>query len=88
MTSQEKSRYRRTSDWRFFRKSALKRNCELCGSQSKKLHLHHRDPEHYDRLEPELFSTLCGVCHRFIEHHARKKKLSDELKVLISRFFI
>jgi hypothetical protein len=88
VTSAEKTKYRKTVEWKRFRGSVIKSNCELCGGKSKKLHLHHKDPAHYDRLEPELFVTLCGVCHRFIEHHARKKVLAPEIGALVSRFFV
>jgi hypothetical protein len=88
VTSAEKTKYRKTVEWKRFRKSVLKSDCELCGCRSKKPRLHHTDPDRYDTLEPELFVTLCSTCHRFIHHHARKKALSPEIRELVSRFFV
>jgi hypothetical protein len=88
VTSAEKTKYRKTVEWKRFRKSVIKSNCELCGGKSKRMNLHHKDPAHYDKLEPELFATLGGVCHRFVEHLAKKKHLPPEFEGLLYRYFV
>jgi 5-methylcytosine-specific restriction endonuclease McrA len=76
MTSSEKTAFRKTKQWKEFRKKILKeRNntCECCGQKGGRLHLHHIRPELYDILIPDNFSVLCGQCHKIVSKLERRK---------------
>lgn len=80
MTTQEKSNFRQTVAWKEFRRAMLARGncqCELCGmrytgSKIRLLNVHHRLPQEYDRLQPELFALLCHDHHEMVEGYCKR----------------
>lgn len=77
MTSKEKTEFRKTKKWRdFTRRLKTERSptCECCGCKSKKLAVHHINPENYTDLNPENFALLCNLCHKSVSFLERIKK--------------
>lgn len=77
MTSKEKATYRKTSQWKDWRKYLLHKRgcvCEMCGIPKRVgLQIHHLDEAHYKDLTEIKFKILCGRCHRLIEQIIRRK---------------
>lgn len=91
----EKVEFRKSKEWRNFRKMLLEERghiCECCGKRTKFLDCHHIDPENYTDLTPEKFALLCHSCHSCvsdierIKKENREKLRSKEYLDLYSRF--
>jgi hypothetical protein len=90
LNSKEKTEFRQSKEWKEFRKKIIVAHnyqCDICEYSSKKLHVHHKREELYTILNPDWFSVLCPVCHKYIEHHHRKKKLNEKVKNFIAPYF-
>lgn len=64
-----KTEYRRTKEWKDFRKRLIEERgtyCDCCGKKTKLLDCHHADEEHYKDLDPEKFFLLCKLCHKCV----------------------
>lgn len=75
----EKNKYRRTAEWKTFRKKLIQERgtyCECCGKKTKLLDCHHADGEHYTDLIPEHFFLVCKMCHKCISSLEMIKKES------------
>jgi hypothetical protein len=68
MNSKEKATYRRSKEWKKFRKDLIaeRKHCQWCGSKFR-LNVHHQDPENYTNLDKTKFLLLCNGCHKFWE---------------------
>lgn len=94
MTSKEKTEFRKSIEWKKFRKQLLSSRplvCECCGTATKRLSVHHKDPEHYDDLTPDKFSLLCSMCHKCVSRLERILptnwgKYNSEWVALYSKF--
>jgi hypothetical protein len=69
--NKEKTAFRRTKQWKDFRKKLIGERgqfCQCCGKKTKLLQLHHADGslENYRSLEPEKFWLLCAMCHKCV----------------------
>lgn len=67
--NEEKNRFRRSSEWKNFRKKLIQERgtyCQCCGKKTKILDCHHADGEHYDDLNPDKFFLVCKLCHKCI----------------------
>ena len=65
--NQSERTFRQSKRWKEFRRQLIKDRgpiCELCGAKSKKINVHHKDPDHYEDLTPSKFVLLCPQCHR------------------------
>lgn len=74
--NKDKNAFRRSKEWKNFSKKlrAERPCCELCGTKSKTLQVHHMDTdiEHYtDISDPSRFMVLCRACHSYIERLAK-----------------
>lgn len=72
----EKDAFRKTKEWKQFRKQIIEERglqCECCGKKTKALQLHHIDPEHYTTLNPDMFALVCSLCHKCISDLERIK---------------
>ena len=79
----EKEAFRKTKEWKAFRKQILEERgsqCECCGKKTKCLQLHHIDPEHYTTLDPARFALLCSWCHKGVSD-LEKIKPENRLKL-------
>jgi hypothetical protein len=83
MTSQEKTKYRRSKKWKDFRKHLLENSeytCQICGSvkkgkQSKRLHIHHTNEDAYGEEDDKDVVVICAADHELIERLLRRKHL-------------
>ena len=81
MTVKEKKNYRATKKWKLFRFSILEKYnfyCQLCnqklkGKKSRRLHIHHIDPDTYGNENVEDVVLLCAACHQELERLISKK---------------
>ncbi len=67
--NEEKNQFRRSNEWKNFRKKLIQERgtyCECCGKKTKLLDCHHADGEHYDDLNPDKFFLVCKLCHKCI----------------------
>lgn len=74
--NKEKDDFRKTKEWRLFRKQIIEERstyCECCGKKTKALQLHHIDPAHYTILDPRMFALVCRHCHQAISDLERIK---------------
>ena len=79
----EKTEFRKSKEWRDFRKQLIKERgqfCECCGKKTKALQCHHIDPEHYTTLDPARFALLCVWCHKGVSD-LEKIKPENRLKL-------
>lgn len=80
MNAKEKSKFRRSKEWKAFREQLIRDRgsaCEICGIPKKTgLNVHHHDESDYDNLDPTKFSILCKCCHETIERFLRRKRFS------------
>jgi hypothetical protein len=77
LTSQEKTKFRNTKQWKNFCKTLKEKRglkCECCYSNSKRLQVHHIKPAEYTNLIEENFSLVCFSCHKNISKLERIKK--------------
>lgn len=96
MTSKEKTAFRKTSKWKNWcqylkKKRGLK--CECCGTETKRLSVHHMDEAHYTDLKENKFVLVCSCCHKSISRLERIKtenwvKYNTEWVTFYSRFLI
>ena len=93
----EKVEFRKSKEWRFFRKQLLEERgyvCECCGKKTKYLDCHHMSPENYNDLTPEKFALLCHSCHSCvsdverIKPENREKLRSKEYLALYGKFIL
>lgn len=93
----EKVEFRKSKEWRCFRKQLLEERgniCECCGRHTKWLDCHHKDPENYTDLTPEKFALLCHSCHycvtdvERIKPDNREKLRSKEYLKLYGKFVL
>lgn len=74
--NKEKDDFRKTKEWKAFRKCIIEERglqCECCRKKTKSLALHHIDPEHYTTLNPKMFALVCSQCHKCISDLERIK---------------
>lgn len=69
--NKEKTAFRRTKQWKDFRKKLIEERgtyCQCCGKKTKLLQLHHVDKslENYQDLNPDKFFLLCAMCHKCV----------------------
>lgn len=67
--NKDKEAFRRSKEWKDFRKRLLLERgtyCACCGKKTKFLDLHHMDEEHYTDLDPDKFVFVCKLCHKCI----------------------
>ena len=67
--NKDKNEYRRSKEWKDFRKRLIQERgtyCECCGKKTKLLDCHHADGEHYNDLNPSKFFLLCKLCHKCV----------------------
>lgn len=79
--NKEKVEFRKSKEWRCFRKQLLEERgyvCECCGRKTKYLDCHHKDPENYTDLTPEKFALLCKSCHSCVSDVERIKPENRE----------
>lgn len=83
MNAHEKTKFRRSSKWKNWRKYLLNKrgkHCEICGMPHRTgLNIHHCDERHYDDLREEKFSILCKSCHQEIERLL--KRTTNEVEI-------
>lgn len=91
----EKTEFRKSKEWKLFRKQLIEERgtyCESCGKKTKMLQCHHIDPEHYTTLDPMMFALLCPLCHKCvtdlerIKPENRAKLRSKEWNEMFGRF--
>ena len=98
LTRQERNAFRKTVAWKDHRLSILKeRNyqCEICqavhkGMMSRRLDVHHKDPDNYTNLDKDKFLLLCHQCHDYFHNIARRKikPTNVNLNAIIGMFLI
>ena len=95
--NEEKNAYRRTKEWKDWRKRLLEERgtyCQCCGKKTKILDCHHADEEHYKDLDPDKFFLVCKLCHKCIsalEHikpENRKKLRNEDWVDFFGRFLL
>lgn len=95
--NKEKVEFRKSKEWRCFRKQLLEERgyvCECCGKKTKYLDCHHKDPENYTDLTTEKFALLCKSCHSCvsdverIKPENREKLRSKEYLKLFGKFVL
>lgn len=68
--NEEKNKFRRSREWKNFRKELIELRgtyCECCGKKTKLLDCHHADEKNYtDLSHPEKFFLVCKLCHKCI----------------------
>ena len=74
----EKNAFRRSKEWKEFRKKLIEergQNCEVCGKKTARLQCHHADDslENYKNLDPSKFFLVCALCHQAISDLSRIK---------------
>jgi len=83
MTSQEKTKYRRTHQWKNWRLFLIKKKeykCEICGMRHKTgLQVHHFDEAHYTDLHEDKFAVLCKRDHQLIEQLLSRKSFDIDV---------
>lgn len=91
----EKEAFRKTLEWRTFSKS-LRDNtdkCACCGTNTKRLQVHHMAEWDYKNLNPDNFVCLCSMCHKTVSRLERIKpenwcKYNPLWVAFFSRFLI
>ena len=79
------SKFRRTKEWKNFRKLMLKKYpcCKFCNSNRATRTVHHifncKSLEDYTDLSEERFIVLCSQCHNFLHWVCRKKNESKAI---------
>lgn len=95
--NKEKNAYRRTKEWKDWRKRLLEERgtyCQCCGKKTKILDCHHADEEHYKDLDPEKFFLVCKLCHKCIsaleqiKPENRKKIRNEDWVDFFGRFLL
>ena len=84
--NEEKNEFRRSKEWKMFRKKLIEERgtyCQCCGKKTKILDCHHADEEHYKDLDPDKFFLVCKLCHKCISaleqiKPENRKKLRNE----------
>ena len=95
--NKEKEKFRRTKEWKNFRKKLILERgqiCQNCGKNTKLLHCHHADEsvENYQNLNPDNFYLLCSLCHKCVsdlEHikpENREKLRSPEWNNMFGKY--
>lgn len=67
--NEEKNEFRRSKEWKAFRKKLIEERgtyCQCCGKKTKILDCHHADEANYKDLNPDKFFLLCKLCHRCV----------------------
>lgn len=84
MKSKDKALFRKTIEWKEYRKEIIEERgcyCECCGMKNKKLSLHHKDlnvNNYKDLTDKTKHSLLCSRCHSFLHHiHTQTFKKSS-----------
>ena len=97
--NQKKNEFRKTKEWKNFRKKLIEERgqiCQCCGKKTKILQCHHADKseENYQNLIPDRFFLLCPLCHKCvsdlerIKPENREKLRSEEYNEMYGRFLI
>ncbi len=91
----EKTEFRKSKEWRLFRKQLIEERgqyCQCCSKKTKVLQCHHAVPEEYENLDPKNFFLLCPLCHKCvtdlerIKPENRTKLRSKEWNEMFGRF--
>lgn len=94
MDSKEKTKYRRTHQWKNWRSFLIKKRenrCDICGMKHKTgLQVHHCDEAHYTDLREQKFAVLCKRCHQLVEQLISRKELDivafcENLKIIFEK---
>lgn len=95
--NEEKNAYRRTNEWKDWRKRLIEERgtyCQCCGKKTKILDCHHADEEHYKDLDPDKFFLVCKLCHKCIsaleqiKPENRKKIRNEDWVDFFGRFLL
>lgn len=95
--NEEKNAYRRTKEWKDWRKRLIEERgtyCQCCGKKTKILDCHHADEEHYKDLDPDKFFLVCKLCHKCIsaleqiKPENRKKIRNEDWVDFFGRFLL
>lgn len=95
--NEEKNAYRRTNEWKDWRKRLIEERgtyCQCCGKKTKILDCHHADEEHYKDLDPDKFFLVCKLCHKCIsaleqiKPENRKKIRNEDWVDFYGRFLL
>lgn len=97
--NKEKEEFRKSKEWREFRKKLIEERgtyCQCCHKKTKLLQCHHADNsiENYDKLNKDKFFLLCSYCHKGvsdlerIKPENRIKLRSKECNEYFGRFLI
>jgi DNA-directed RNA polymerase subunit RPC12/RpoP len=77
----KKKEFRNSEAWKTFSKNLRNKRgnkCEFCGSKSKNLGVHHKNPDCYENISNENdFKVLCFSCHKLIENIGKRKDKSS-----------
>ena len=79
----EKTEFRKSKEWKLFRKQILQERgpqCECCLKKTRAVQLHHIDPANYTVLDPHMFALVCRSCHSCISD-LEKMKPENRLKL-------
>jgi hypothetical protein len=69
--------YLKTAHWKLTREDALERaqqRCQVCNTDKRPLHVHHRSYERRGMELPEDLTVLCGNCHKLFHENSKLKK--------------
>lgn len=69
--------YLQTKHWQGVRKAALERalnRCQVCNTDTKVLHVHHRTYENRGNEQPEDVIVLCSSCHSLFHKNGKLTK--------------
>ena len=95
--NEAKNAYRRTKEWKDWRKRLIEERgtyCQVCGKKTKILDCHHADEEHYKDLDPDKFFLVCKLCHKCIsaleqiKPENRKKIRNEDWVDFFGRFLL
>lgn len=95
--NKEKDEFRKSKEWRDFRKRLIAERgtyCQCCGKCTRLLQCHHIDASDYKNLDPRKFALVCAQCHRCISDierikpENRNKLRSPEYLACFGRFLI
>jgi hypothetical protein len=77
----KKQEFRNSDVWKTFSRNLREKRggkCEFCGSKSKRLGVHHKNPDDYENISDENdFKVLCFACHKLIENVGKRKDKSS-----------
>lgn len=79
MTSEEKTKFRRTKIWKDYTKYFLDKYKYCCFCGAKATLLHHKYQDDYTLLEDDRFLPFCNADHRMCHRIGQKKNKSKPI---------